>query len=104
MEKLLEHFKVYDIEVTPRSSNHFVDIMASLGYSLLQNPFIKVTHMEVIIMYKSSLESPLYQEEVLSSAQVNELNVLSKHLWYQHIKEYLNWVTFLATMSTIKKC
>ena len=32
VEKMLEFFKAYEIESTPRSSNRFIDTMDSLGY------------------------------------------------------------------------
>lgn len=80
VEILLENFKAYDIEVTPRSSNRFVNIMASLGSLILQNPFRKGRHMEVITIYKYYLYTPLYHEVPLT--QINELNVVFKDLWY----------------------
>jgi len=63
VDTLLEHFKAYDIEATPKYSNHFVDIMASLGSLIPQNPFRKVTHVKVITMYNSYLELSLYQKD-----------------------------------------
>lgn len=103
VENLLEYFKVYDLEVTPRSSNHFVDMMASLGSLIPQHPFRQVTHMEVITMYKSSLDVQLFNKDCPMVLQVNEINFVSKDLWYQHIKEFLKWGILPATMSTIKK-
>lgn len=35
---LLKHFKIFKIEFAPRSSNHFIDTMVSLGSLILINP------------------------------------------------------------------
>jgi len=61
MEILLEHFKEYDIKIPLRYLNYFSYTMDSMGSLIPQNSFKKVTQMEVITMYKPSLDSPLYQ-------------------------------------------
>lgn len=60
--------------------------------------------MEVITMYKYSLDVLLFNEECPLNPQVNELNIISKNLWYQHVKEYLKWGNLPISMSTIEKC
>lgn len=62
VETLLKYFKAYDLEVTPRLSNHFADMMASLESLITQHHFRQVNHLEVITMYKSSLDVPLFNK------------------------------------------
>lgn len=67
VETLLEYFKAYDLVLTPRLMNHFVDMMVSLGSLIPQHPFRRITHMEVITMHKSSLDVLLFNEECSSN-------------------------------------
>ena len=82
IKTLLDYFKAYDLEMYLRLMNHFANMMDSLGSLIPQYPFRRVMHLEVITMYKSSLDIPLFNNECPLAPQVNELNVVSKDLWY----------------------
>jgi len=82
-KNLLSLLPKYKIQVTPRSSNRFVDAMASIGSLIPQNPHQRNIHIEVVQIMESTLKIDDKMYDAL------DITVEGKNLWYDQLVKFL---------------
>lgn len=80
---MLQSFEKYDLEEAPRSTNRFIDVMASIGSLIPENPHQQTIHIEIIQITQLSLEIDGVEHAIL------DITMEDKNLWHIQLMKFL---------------